>query len=704
MRALVLVLIAVLFLTTPAGADPQPTSIYSKKQLAAAGREWTSIRDRWRAMQAGHETRMRQIDQSSWSPAKKQAARTRATKRFHRKSRILSARRHEIQEIMIAETNARLGIKRGSGVSTELDATLGTGVRQQGHRGMAGDLDAGGGARTTQKMKDVLSDMGFDVNNPAVLQEKAGTIDVLDDFEFTVNKTGMKAKPGSEYHRIETEVNARNGETYVSESMKHRNAKGDVVWDQPGADYTAVQDHKKKAMKGLKSTPDDLVHPQTGGKKMKGLAKGTSKTITDAGIEPDELRMIMRKNGIEGSPEDFAKRLKGIKEGKTFVTDPADAAKIKKASGDIFDFAEKKTLFKARRRFKQYQKQITELDALGGDSKAWAQRMRDELADSIAKMRTTKRVNDEALGRKHTDFDPRSTPDVDGPAPKTSRTGKALKVVGTVMAIADIGNAAKTIEQYRNGEISGTDALATLLDSSITLGMIGTARKAWTSWDDYQAAAATIEQANRTNVQNFWMQWELQLRKAGVSKEDARRLVADAIESGDTLELETRADELELSGKTVKRPELVVDTFEADDTWDERAVEVIKGVGIGVYEGTKYIVTAPYRIVKAWGDAEEEIATLEAQSKGQEAYMKARIYQRLRQVGFSRKLTLRALHDFYDGTDVNTLRRMFEIARRKKQRESGRYVNVKKQQRDWYCTNRPEISAPVDVPPIVKKK
>ncbi len=678
---------------------------YSDAQLKAAGQEWQQIKKRWNAMKTGHQKHLDSIEASNWSPARKQAARTRATQKFHRRSRTLAGRRHQVQEIMIAETNARLGIQRGSGASTELDATLGTGVRQKGHRGMAGDLDAGGGARTTEKMKDVLKDMGFDIKDPKVLVEKPGTIDVLDDFEFTVNKTGMKAKPGTEYHRIETEVNAGNKETYVSESMKHRNKKGEVMWDQPGADYTAVQDHKKKAMKGLKSTPDELVHPKTGGDRMKGMAKGTRKTISDAGIEPDELAVIMKKNGIKGSAQDFQNKLQKIKEGKLSISDPAEAAKIQKASDDVFNFAEKKTLHKARKRFANQQKQIADLDAIGTpQAKAKAQRLRDELADSITKMRTTKRVNDGKMGRKHTDFDPRTTPDVDGPTPKTSRTGKALKVVGAVMAIADIGNAAKTIEKYRNGEISGADAATILLDSSLTLGMIGTTKKAWTSWDDYQKSADAIEQANKTNVVNYWMQWELQLRKAGVSKADAQRLVADAMESGSADDLEHRADELALTGKEIKRPKLVVDTFESDDTWDERAVEVIKGVGIGVYEGTEYIVTAPYRIVKAWGDAEEEIATLEAHSKGQEAYMKARLYQKLRGSGFSQKLSLRALHGYYDGTDMHTLRRIFEIIKKRRRGDKGNYVNAKQRQKDWYCTNRPEITAPVGVPPVVQKK
>lgn len=46
------------------------------------------------------------------------------------------------------------------------------------------------------------------------------------------------------------------------------------------------------------------------------------------------------------------------------------------------------------------------------------------------------------------------------------------------MTIADIGNACDTIEKYIAGEISGKEAAETIIDSTLTLGLIG-AGKRW---------------------------------------------------------------------------------------------------------------------------------------------------------------------------------------------------------------------------------
>ena len=279
---------------------------------------------------------------------------------------------------------------------------------------------------------------------------------------------------------------------------------------------------------------------------------------------------------------------------------------------------------------------------------------------------------------------------------------KVINTVGTIMTIADIGNACETIEKYIAGEISGKEAAETLVDTTLTLGLIGAAKKVDESANTYWEMNKTIHQANKMNVVSYFTQWEIQLRKAGMSADEARRLVGQAMLSGDAGRLEAEAQRLRGEGKDVTIPTLVVDRIEYGLTDYgkevlEQSWETGKGIVVGTYNGIKYIVLAPSRIVESWAQGELAEADLELKSAEQESWMKAKLFQRLLKAGVSPREALRKINDFFSGADMQSLRDLM-----KKLRPGNKgYLTSRHQQSDWYCTNRPVIDAPVALPPII---
>jgi len=300
------------------------------------------------------------------------------------------------------------------------------------------------------------------------------------------------------------------------------------------------------------------------------------------------------------------------------------------------------------------------------------------------------------------------TPDAPGKpvkpgAPDVPGTGaKVINTVGTIMTIADIGNACDTIEKYLGGEISGKEAAETLVDSTLTLGLIGAGKKVGESASTYWEMNKTIHQANKMNVVSYFTQWEIQLRKAGMSAEDARRLVGQAMLSGDASRLEAEASRLRGEGKDFTIPTLVVDKIEYGLTDYgkevlEQSWETGKGIVVGTYNGIKYIVLAPSRIVESWAQGELAEADLELKSAEQEAWMKAKLFKSLLKAGVPPREALRKINDFFSGADMQSLRDLM-----KKLRPGNKgYLTSRHQQSDWYCTNRPVIDAPVALPPII---
>lgn len=294
-----------------------------------------------------------------------------------------------------------------------------------------------------------------------------------------------------------------------------------------------------------------------------------------------------------------------------------------------------------------------------------------------------------------------ATPDptVKPGAPEVPNTKtRIVEGIGTIMVISDIGNACETLEKYLGGEISGAEAAEVLVDQTLTLGLIGAGKKVASSWDTFWEQNETLRQANKQNVVAYFTQWEIQLRKAGLSAADARRLVSRAMSSGDSSLLERVADRLAEDGVTVTRPTLQVDGFawgEAGKEILEQGVDTVTGIVKGAAHGVWYIVAAPSRVVEAWAQGELAEAELEYQSASQEAWMRAKLFQRLLKAGVKPRDALAAINDYFGG-DMKKLRDMFRKLR-------GGYVTSHHSQKDWYCTNRPSIDAPVALPPILNR-
>lgn len=298
-------------------------------------------------------------------------------------------------------------------------------------------------------------------------------------------------------------------------------------------------------------------------------------------------------------------------------------------------------------------------------------------------------------------------PDAPGGKPGTpdapvGKGAKVLNTVSTVMVLTDIGNACETLEKYLNGEITGQEAAETLVDQTLTLGLIGAGKKVQSSWDTYWDANKSIRDANRNNLVAYFTQWEARLRKAGLSADEARRMVGHAMVSGDVSALEGEARRLAEAGHPIDVPKLTVESLDygvTDYIWEvgEQTVDTVVGIGKGMYTGGKYILTAPSRVLNAWAETMLTEADMQLQSATQEAWMKSRIFQSLLKRGVPPRDALAALNDYFDGTDMKKLRDIMRSLR-------GAHVTSRHQQSDWYCTNRPIIEAPVALPPILVRQ
>ncbi|PIE65782.1 MAG: hypothetical protein CSA26_02390 [Desulfobacterales bacterium] len=705
------------------------------EELKKVGQEWQEIERLWTQEKARHQERSGAIERSNLPENQRKILQKKELNRHKKRSRKLARRRNSVHNKIIAETNARLG-KSGS-IQAPLTKTAGTKVHQKGHRGMAGDLDLGGSPVAAKKMREVMADMGIDVP----VSEHAGTISFGDGsgFELTINKGGLTATPGSEFHKIQVEVDAANPETYLSESMKQRDARGKVVKKNAGADYVEIQDHRRKALKGHTASNTELT--RKGNKYMQPMAKGTKKVLDMGVLDDKTVRKILDTNGMEDlSVKDFKEMLNKVKTGDIEIKGKAKAAQLREASKDIFSVAEKKAFQKKQKEIARLRKDIADLPSNSPKRKA----LKDELIDSLERINTSKKVNDDIFsGKRQPEPEIHRNPKNVATAKKAPQTfdsdikqitrgglqrtvdrtvikavghkgAKTIKqvtrrglkrtvdravikafgykgakrikvagkVLGGVMQIADIGNTCKLIQEYREGKRHLSDVVKTLIDIPLG-GAISTGETLGTKYRDWTETKDAINDANKNNMKAFLQQWEIILRKSGLSKEEARKYVATAVELGNLNVLERKADELRAQGKKITSPELIIETYESDDTLWQRTKAVGTGMVQGVWDGTKYIVTAPYRVVTSWNEknfAENELYKDLARANR----MKVTLYRKLRRAGVSSKRALAAVNDWEKGKFA----KLREIVREKRK---GKFVSVRRHQKDWYCTNRPEI-------------
>ncbi|MGM0645304.1 MAG: hypothetical protein ACQESV_02735 [Thermodesulfobacteriota bacterium] len=673
-----LLLISTLWVALVCSPTPARSGeLYSEKELWAAGEMWTETKCQWDAEKTLHTKRMKTIEKMPATASKKRTLKRLEVRRHRNRSHILAAKRDQVHNVLINEANAR--VKSGKGPSsTDLTDTAGTKFGDKGHRGMAGDRDLGGGERTAHKVKEVLREMG--IYKQAAVKEVGGTLEIGDDFELAINKTGLAPRAGTEFHRIKAEVDARNPETYVSESMKSRGPDGKVS-KQAGTDYVEVQDHRKKAAAALAADGDVLA---TDAIKMQKMAKGTMKTLDMDMVDEATLEKILKQNGIKESPAELKQRFRSIKEGSAKVSDPVEAQRLRRTGEDIFNSAEQKAFQKAKREIVELRERAARYTSADPERL----RLQEEIVDSVTKMKATRAAHDEwgrskappdapAAQQKYSSSDPgtRSKTDISGSRTDVdaelqrlddmqARSGKAkaAKAFGAVMNIADIGQSCQLLEQYVEGDISLAEASTAIVDQHVTGGAIGTIKRADQTYEDYTQAAQAIEQANRQNMAAYLNAWELQFRKAGMSAKEARQYVASAMLAGNLNKLEDKAYELQARGKAITTPELVVETFEADDTWDQRALDTGGAVLTGVYEGGAYILTAPSRTVGAWAEGELREADLEEYADAKTAESKPEMFRKLLNAGIDSSRALEALHAWEEGK-TGLLKDVFKEAR-----------------------------------------
>ncbi|MFW6341948.1 MAG: hypothetical protein ACOC00_02865 [Halothiobacillaceae bacterium] len=750
-RFLPLVMLSVgltLLLPVSVPADPAPQGILTQQELVAVGNQYGQVQAAWQAEVDRHDARIREIESSSLSRNQKDFLQQREVRRHRAESQNLARQRQQVQDVLITEANARAG-KSASATRQRIEASLGTSIDDPAHRGMRGDLDAQGGVRSVEALRQTLIDAGMDHvpvrETPGTLE--IGTRELGGDFEVTVHKTGLEAPAGSQFAEIRDAVDARNHEVYLSERMRNRAAGTKQV----GTDFVEVQDHFKKAAPGLSSSGQQLVDDPG---RMQTLAKGTAKTLQIGDVSDSELAAIMRRHGIEGSPDAFRQRLQAIKEARIDITDPAEAGRIRDVGNEVFTRAEQQSYRRAQAEIEtrtaeieRIRENIRKVDAMSDRPDTRARRealkkslqareqgIRNEIIDSRSKMRASAEASaelrqqsglepsrvhaetDAGGGRTPADPDggrsvsgdgdsrpgpgsdtdsgrtpaadaegaprPRPGPDADSgrtpvadaegtPRPRpdadagrapgaetqtswqkaASGAARAYEVYGVVTDIADIGKAAKTLEEYMEGKVSAGQVVREALNLpplSPVGTLVGTAEMSGQRLADYIKLQQELKKANETNLEAYLNQWALQFRKAGMTTEEARRYVAASMEAGNIDVLEARAARLRAEGHPIDIPVLVVEESPGPDGGYWYLWENTKDLGVGMahsaYEGGEYIVTAPGRMVTALGERELEEAMLAYRSATDEADMKTRLFRALRAAGIDRERALDGVH------------------------------------------------------------
>lgn len=360
--------------------------------LSRYGREWESIKNEWNSEKTRHAQRVAEIQKQFPEGPRRQAALEAENARHLEKSRELGTRRNAIHQKVIEEANRRAA-SGTTDASKGMRETAGTKPGEKGYRGQAGDLDAGAGARTADKVDDVLKDMGIQVDKKV----HAGTVEYGDDFNLTVNKEGQMGRAGSAAHQTQVGMDARNPETYVSEGMTK---------DQPGRKAVEVQDHIKKGTDALTAPPDRVAADPELQQKM---AKSAHKVMNTGTVNDGDLERILKESGLNETPQQFKERMERIKEGRAKPGDitPENAGKLQEATRRIAETATETSGKMAEAEIKSTRERIADLERTGTpEARAEAQKLREQLVDSKTRLEETRRANKEKLG---------GSGDVDGP-------------------------------------------------------------------------------------------------------------------------------------------------------------------------------------------------------------------------------------------------------------------------------------------------
>lgn len=341
-----------------------------KEVISDLKQKWEKVDNSWKQECTRHDNTIKELEKLPDTPER--AAKIEAESNAHRNnSRKIAVERNVVHEGVMRQANLETASGKNP-VSSKIETTAGTKITHPDHRGMTGDLDAGGGYRTTEKAAKILNEIG--VKNPkgGPVRVQNGVLETSAKFGMTVNTAPGTDRIGSSGHQAQVKMGAAHGETYISET-------GGAVTSKPLKQHLATLDNTKKAVPGLNKDPINL----TGGApEGQAMVKGALKSAKQADISPESVEAMAKQRGVK-NPEKVLDRLADIKAGRSTITSADEAAKLQGVSRDIINAADSSTKTKANAEIQKTQQKIVELEKQG--KLAEAKQLREEIADYRAK-------------------------------------------------------------------------------------------------------------------------------------------------------------------------------------------------------------------------------------------------------------------------------------------------------------------------------
>ena len=160
-----------------------------------------------------------------------------------------------------------------------------------------------------QEMKNLGISDAFD--NIKSVQSKPGYISMTVPMDVTVNYSGKLGQVGSSAHATQIRVDAFSKETYLSVAMEK---------NQPGRKAVETLDHLRKARQGLKVPASGML---TNPEALQVATKGTFKAMVTMKISDPELRLVLKKSGLEMTPDQFLNTMDRIRRGHNIAPELA---------------------------------------------------------------------------------------------------------------------------------------------------------------------------------------------------------------------------------------------------------------------------------------------------------------------------------------------------------------------------------------------
>ena len=265
------------------------------------GPEWESIKQSYKQITDKFTQNRSQILNNRLLSAPEQHRLIQAQhNQFVAESQKLAARRGQI--IKVAADRSGLAYTLGSDPATG--------------RGMAGDIDLGGTPQQARKFMQELKNLGIsDVFDESSITRKPGYVSVKVPMDVTVNYEGPLGKVGSSAHQTQIWTDARSKETYLSVAMEG---------SQPGRKAVETLDHIRKARQGLKTPPSMMLDAPEA---LQVACKGTFKAMEVTRITDPEMRVILKKAGLNMTPDQFLNTLEKIRKGTNIAPELAGVTK-----------------------------------------------------------------------------------------------------------------------------------------------------------------------------------------------------------------------------------------------------------------------------------------------------------------------------------------------------------------------------------------